>query len=208
MRRHLRSALFATVVAVGALALVLGVALSAGAGPAGAARPHPTPPPPSGHVNVILFIGDGMGPNHVQVGRMLNGGSLNIDSIVWGGKGTLDTTSLDGVTDSAAAATALATGHETWNNWLSMGPGADGDQTIFETALERAETFGKATGLITDLELSDATPAAFTAHVPDRDLGLEITQEMAAHDIEFLASGNWASRRFCSNPPIPSPTSR
>ena len=26
--------------------------------------------------NVILFIGDGMGPNHVQVGRQLNGGTL------------------------------------------------------------------------------------------------------------------------------------
>ena len=190
MRRHyVRSAILVTMLLAGALALVLGVALSAGPGKAGAADP----PSPFANVdNVIVFIGDGMGPNHVQVGRQLNGGALNIDAIPWGGKGSLDTTSLDWITDSAAAATALATGQETWNGWLSMGPGADGPNTIFKTALEAAEASGKATGLITDLELSDATPAAFTAHVPDRDLGEDITKQMAAHGIEALFSGGWS----------------
>jgi alkaline phosphatase len=202
MRRHyLRSAIIATALVLCAVALTLAVAVVPG--DAGAKPPSPPPPATSPH-NVILFIGDGMGPHHVQVGRMLNGGKLSIDAIPWGGVGTLDTTSLDGISDSAAAATALATGQETWNNWLSMGPGTDGDQTIFETALERAESVGKATGLITDLELSDATPAAFAAHVPDRDLGLEITEQMASQGIEALFSGGWGESYLLGTPDVTS----
>jgi alkaline phosphatase len=190
------------VLVVGALALVLGVALSAGAGNAGAVDPPPSAF--AGVDNVILFIGDGMGPNHVQVGRQLNGGALSIDSIPWGGLGTLDTTSLDGVTDSAAAGTALATGQETWNNWVSMGPDANGTVIDFATALERAELTGKATGLITDLELSDATPAVFAAHVPDRDLGEDITRQMAAQGIEALFSGGWSESYLLGTPNVTS----
>jgi len=201
MRRHyLRSALLAIMLLVGALALVAGVALGKGG-------PKPPPPPPSGHLNVILFIGDGMGPNHLEVARQLNGGALMIDGILWGGKGTLDTTSLgDVVTDSAAGGTALATGQETWNNWVSMGPNAAGDIVSFPTALERAEATGKATGLITDLELSDATPAVFAAHVRDRDLGEDITRQMAAHGIEVLFSGDWSESSLLGTPDVTSLT--
>ena len=205
-RHHLRSLSFAIVLAVCALTLVVGVAFSAGPSKAVA---NGTSSPFANVDNVILFIGDGMGPNHLEVGKQLNGGSLNItgpNGIPWGGFGTLDTTSLGGVvTDSAAAGTALATGQETWNDWVSMGPGEDGPETIFETALERAESVGKATGLVTDLELSDATPAVFAAHVPDRDLGEDITRQMAAHDIEFLASGGWSESSLLFDPAYPQP---
>jgi len=206
MRRHyLRSAVIAIALLVGALALVLGVALSAGPGKAGAADP----PSPFANVdNVIVFIGDGMGPNHVEVGRRLDalaGDTFTIDAIDWDGEGTLDTSSIDGITDSAAAATALATGQETWNDWVSRGPNASNMVVDFETALEVAERAQKATGLITDLELSDATPAAFAAHADSRDYADEITMEMAAQDIEFLASGGWSESSILFDLGYPQP---
>jgi alkaline phosphatase len=209
-RQHLRSVIVACLLVAGALALVLGVAFGAGPGDAAA---NGSTSPFANVDNVILFIGDGMGPNHLEVGRQLSALSdttFNIDHIAWGGTGTLDTTSLDGITDSAAAGTALATGQETWNGWVSMGPGASGSETFFETALERAEGWpwtngekpdnAKAVGLVTDVELSDATPAVFTAHVPDRDLGEEITGQMASHDIDFLASGGWSESSVLFDP--------
>ncbi len=202
-KQNLRSARSLTVAQAGALALAAGVALLGKPGAVGAATS-----PFASVRNVILFIGDGMGPNHVQVGRMLNGGTLRIDGIPWDGVGTLDTTSLDGVTDSAAGGTALATGQETLNGWVSMVPAdyANGDLTpvAVETALERAEQSRKATGLVTDLELSDATPAVFAAHVPDRDLGAEITEQMAARGIEVLFSGGWSESYLLGAPDVTS----
>jgi len=150
-----------------------------------AASGKPAPPPTAGPKNVILFIGDGMGPSILQLARLMAGGTLNVDSFQ--AKGTVDTTSLDGITDSAAAATAIATGVATYNGWLSETPTLPAPETV----LERAESLGKATGLITDNAESSATPAAFAVHVPDRDLDLEITQQIAAKDIEVLLSGGW-----------------
>lgn len=63
-------------------------------------------------------------------------------------------------TDSAAAATALATGHRTSNGTIGLGPG--GERLV--TVAERAREAGKAVGAVTSTPLSHATPAAFLAH--------------------------------------------
>ena len=128
---------------------------------------------------MILFVSDGAGPEHFELGKGANGGSLSIDSIPWKAQGTLDTASLDGVTDSAAAATALATGVETHNGWLSMVPSGSG-ATPVPTALEAAMADGKWAGLVTDVYVTDATPAAFGSHVTDRGLYEEIATQLAA----------------------------
>lgn len=144
--------------------------------------------------NVILIIADGLGPEHLELGRLGAGGPLNVDGFPY--SGIFDTDSLEGVTDSAAAGTALATGVATNNRYISMAPGQeDCLQTVTcpQTVLERAEANDKATGLITDLYLADATPAVFAAHVEDRGMKLEITQQMALKDIEVLFSGGWSS---------------
>jgi alkaline phosphatase len=223
MRRHrLRLTLFAIVMIVAAT--VASVALTGGSNKAAA---DPIAPDFSGVKNVILFIGDGMADAHLQVGRQLNGGSLMMDRIFasanGGYTGFTDTTSLDGVTDSAAGGTALSTGEETWNDWVAMGP-ADPDNPKkdnvepWQTVLERAQgrtlnangTVGpkgpdaKAVGLITDLELSDATPAVFTAHVEDRDEDVSITRQMNTHDIEVLCSGGWGSSYILGDPDVTS----
>ncbi|HEX5936086.1 MAG TPA: alkaline phosphatase [Actinomycetota bacterium] len=138
--------------------------------------------------NVILFVVDGMGPEQVALGRAMKGSPLSVDGIPWQTKGTLDTDSLEGVTDSAAGATALASGAETNNGWLGMVPAPGGSASV-PTALEYAEDRGKATGLVTDSYITDATPGAFAAHVTSRSQTREIATQMAAQDVEILLGG-------------------
>ena len=59
--------------------------------------------------NVILFIGDGMGPNQRTAARAYLGRSLAMDSDITTFYSTYSAN--NEVTDSAAGATALATGH-------------------------------------------------------------------------------------------------
>lgn len=163
------------------------VAVVVGAMPASARRP---PRPTTVPKNVIVFIGDGMGPEQVEIGRRMLGSPLFVDeSGIWNAQGTLATESLDGVTDSAAGATALASGVDTHNSWLGTVPTGDGGVAEVVTALERAEARGKATGLISDSYINDATPAAFASHVTSRSLLEEISTQMAGQGIEFLMGG-------------------
>lgn len=138
--------------------------------------------------NVIVFISDGAGPEQYQLGRLYSGGRLAMDTIPWSARGTLDTGSLDGVTDSAAAATALAAGRATHNGWLSMVPSTTGPLRV-RTALEVARAHGKWVGLITDVAANDATPAAFAAHVTDRTLTVQIARQIGAHRPQVLFGG-------------------
>ena len=165
---------------------ILGSVLAAS--PASAGKPV-KPPPSTAPKNVILFIVDGLGSAQIALGRGVNGGPLFLDQARWDAKGTLDSSSLDGITDSAAGGTALAAGVETHNGWLSMVPTADGGAAIAETVLERAEDRGKTTGLISDSYITDATPGAFAAHVTSRSSSLEISGQMAGQGIEFLMGG-------------------
>jgi len=140
--------------------------------------------------NVILLIGDGMGPAHVELTRLCLGGSeLSMEEMDETGPSYMTTYSLDPddrtthlITDSAAAGTAIATGYKTYNHAISV----DFDHSDLVTVLERAEEEGKATGVITDVWVEDATPAVFTSHVEDRDMYYEIALQMAYADVEVL----------------------
>ena len=71
--------------------------------------------------NVILFIGDGMGPAHVEgAGYYVNGaaGSLRMEAMPY--RGSLRTASLTGITDSAAGASAMSAGAKTWNAFFEL----------------------------------------------------------------------------------------
>ncbi|MCC3269428.1 alkaline phosphatase [Arthrobacter gengyunqii] len=119
--------------------------------------------------NVILMVGDGMGPGQreaIRLGLVGLTGELEMDSMPAAGR--VHTHSADPetfVTDSAAAATAMSTGVKTYNGAI----GVDLDQQPVTTALEVAEELGKSTGLVTTSNVTDATPAAFGSHVLDRD---------------------------------------
>jgi alkaline phosphatase len=118
--------------------------------------------------NVILFIGDGMGFEHVKAaGMYANGvdGSLSFEVFPY--QGEMTTFSADSsITDSAAAATAMATGFKVNNGVVSMAYPGDGSE--LETLLEYFKNRGKSTGLVTTTYITHATPAAFGAHEPDR----------------------------------------
>jgi alkaline phosphatase len=91
-------------------------------------------------------------------------------------------------TDSAAAATALATGSKTGFGSI----GVDVDGLILENVIETAEADGKATGVVTTKDIEDATPAGFMAHNYDRMKYLEISGEIinkSAVDL-VMGSGN------------------
>lgn len=115
----------------------------------------------------IFFIGDGMGPAQVTAGRIFKGnardGKLTLDSLDH--VAMVRTYAYDAmVTDSAASATALATGHKAKNRAISVDPKGN----RLETILEKAKKQGKSVGVVTTTTVTHATPACFYAHGPNR----------------------------------------
>jgi alkaline phosphatase len=127
--------------------------------------------------SVVLFIGDGMGAAHRTFFRQaLKGraGRLAMDSLpVAGLQHTDPKDPEEPVTDSAAAGTAIATGVKTVNGAV----GVDADGRRVRSVLEAARDRGRATGLVTTAQVTDATPAAFEAHVADRRRQSEIARQ-------------------------------
>ncbi|MBE1573443.1 alkaline phosphatase [Amycolatopsis roodepoortensis] len=127
--------------------------------------------------NIIYLQGDGLGLGQRDLLRLaLKGknGRLAMDGLAV--TGLVRTSSADPgeiVTDSAAAATALATGHKTRNGAV----GVDAHGRPLETILERAKRAGKSTGLVTTAQVTGASPAAFAAHVPSRDSQSDIAKQ-------------------------------
>jgi alkaline phosphatase len=89
------------------------------------------------------------------------------------------------VTGSAAGATALATGTRTFFGAVGVGP----DSTVRETVLEAAKARGLGTGLITTTWVTDATPAAFAAHVPARGQLVDIMMQMTELPVDVIFGG-------------------
>jgi alkaline phosphatase len=158
-----------------ALALAPGVAAAQTSAPPDAtARPR----------NVILMIPDGCGPAAITLARLVSGHPLVLDSLL---VGAVETHSADSdVTDSAAAGTAYATGVKTRNRML----GVDPEGRPLGTLLEAAKTRGLATGLVTTADLTDATPAAFVAHVAQRTLQDSIAIQMLEQHVDVLLGGD------------------
>ncbi|MFD1507305.1 alkaline phosphatase [Georgenia yuyongxinii] len=127
--------------------------------------------------NVIFIQGDGMGIAHRELIRLATlgkDGQLAMDSLRFAGWTHTDSVDPEeAVTDSAAGATAFATGVRTYNGAI----GVDADGHPVPTLLEHARDLGKATGLVTTAQVTDATPAAFGAHVPDRGDHSEIARQ-------------------------------
>ncbi len=127
--------------------------------------------------NVIIFVGDGMGTSQRDLIRLATvglEGELGMDDLPYEGRSHTNSADPETfVTDSAAGGTALATGVKTYNGAI----GVDTNEEPVETVLEQAKQAGKATGLVTDSQVTDATPASFGAHVPDRDDQSEIARQ-------------------------------
>ena len=140
--------------------------------------------------NVVLMIGDGMGVAHLSLTRIAETGGrekLNIDSMPIGGFArTYSADSL--ITDSAAAATALATGCKTKNGMISTTP----DGTPISTILEILQKKGLSTGLVTTTTITHATPAGFGAHTSSRGDESDIAPQYIDKKIDVLLGGGRA----------------
>lgn len=144
--------------------------------------------------NVILVVGDGMGAaqrDATQLAEAGAHGTLALDALpVQGRVGTNSSGRASPVTDSAAAATAMASGAKTLNGLV----GVDAEGNPVPTVLERAAAVGKATGLVTTSSVTDATPAAFAAHVEDRGRHREVARQyLQGGELDVILGGG---RRF------------
>ncbi len=151
-----------------------------------AACAQPTTPQ-TGPRNVILFVADGCGPASFTLARDFvryrGGDGLALDGLLTGTLRTFSTSSR--VTDSAAAATAFACGVKSYNGAIAV----DTLRRPLATLLEAAEARGMATGLVATSRITHATPAAFAAHVPDRDQEADIAAQMITRGIDVLFGG-------------------
>jgi alkaline phosphatase len=132
--------------------------------------------------NIILFVGDGMGPAHFTAAKNYRGADFNIGKIKTIGLFTTFCADRN-VTDSAAAASAFATGEKTKYEALSV----DEKGAPRLTVLEAAKGLGKATGLVTTAEFYDATPAAFAVHVDYRRKYADVTNQMLRSGVDVIA---------------------
>ncbi len=147
--------------------------------------------------NVILIVGDGMGPE--QVGLLFSYARQAPQSVIKDRRTAFDRIMDEGgvmgislthpggvlVADSAASATQLATGRFAGSEMI----GADKNGNPVETILEKAIKAGKSTGLVSDTRLTHATPAAFAAHQPHRSLENEIAVDMLNAGADVMLSG-------------------
>jgi alkaline phosphatase len=141
--------------------------------------------------NIILMIGDGMGPSHVGVAWLYAtrelGKNLVMAEVMNNGQTAymVNDTADSTVTESAAAAVQMATGVKVLAKSIGVGP----DGRILRTILEIAKEKGKATGLVTTSGITDATPAGFIAHVEKRSEEEKIAEQLVKSDVNILFGG-------------------
>lgn len=145
---------------------------------------------------IILCIGDGMGFNHIALARHRAsgaGGRLHMEQLPVCAR--LRTCSADSVvTDSAAAATAIACGIKTDNGMIGMSP----DHQPCSSILELLDKKGWRTGLVVTSTISHATPAAFASHVESRGAEADIAAQMLNSGADVLFGGGymyWTDRK-------------
>ncbi len=134
--------------------------------------------------NIILLIGDGMGLSQVSASLFYNDKPSNFEQFQTIG---LIKTSASGdlITDSAASATAYATGIKTYNGAIAVNQ----DTIPVETIVERISKKGVATGVISTSSIVHATPASFFAHMKSRRMYDEIAAFLPVSEIDFFAGG-------------------
>ena len=140
--------------------------------------------------NLILMIGDGMGPNQIRAGELLRGEPLAMQEFPYMTK--VETRSYNAtVTDSAAAATALATGVRTNNGMVGKNPAGEN----LETIVDIAASLGKRTGIIATEDLWGATPMGFAGHADSRnDKAALLTEASTTSNVNLLVSYAMAYR--------------
>ena len=143
---------------------------------------------------IFYFIGDGMGPSHVLATELYLG---ELQGVIGRPQKLVFTqfpesafvttfSASNGVTDSAASGTALATGTKTSNGRI----GTDVDGNDIYSVAHVAKNAGMAVGIATTVCINHATPSAFYAHNESRNNYNDIAQWMLEADYDFYAGGD------------------
>jgi alkaline phosphatase len=134
--------------------------------------------------NVILLIGDGMGLAQIYAGYTANRGQLNLLQMI--NIGFSKTSSADSyITDSAAGATAMATGQKTYNRAI----GVDATGIAKPAIPQLIQRYGMESALISAGDITDATPAAFYAHQADRSSEDAIAADFLNSPVSIMIGG-------------------
>ncbi len=141
--------------------------------------------------NIIFMVGDGMGVSQIYAGLTANHGTLNLEQFKVIGFHR-NQASDNYVTDSAAGATAFATGKQTYNGAI----GLDSTQKPSVSLLELAERKGLSTGLVSTCDITDATPSSFIAHQKKRSMHEEIAADFLKTDVDVVIGGG---RKYFEN---------
>jgi len=134
--------------------------------------------------NIILMIGDGMGLSELSSSFYYGKGESNF--IRFKEIGLINTSSADSkITDSAAGATAFACDTKTYNGAI----GLDVDSVFIPTIVELLAKINYNSALVATSSITHATPAAFYAHVKNRNMQNEIAEQMVNSDVDYFAAG-------------------
>ncbi len=145
---------------------------------------------------VFMFIGDGMGLQQVNAAEVYNGsinrtgGEPAIKKLALSGlpvQGMITTYSTNSfITDSAPAATSLASGFKTDNGVIGMDPAK---KRKFTTVAQMVRAKGMKVGVLTSVSLNHATPASYYASVPSRNDYYGIGEQLIDSGFDYFAGG-------------------
>lgn len=164
---------------------------------------------------VFLFIGDGMSYPQIQLTNYYKSAVSNqssaktvsvdgenktvlqsqnnlsmMDFEIAGSAQTYDSTSF--APDSASTATSIATGHKTWSGSINV---SEDFKTEYETIAEKLkEQKDYKIGVISSVNITHATPAAFYAHQASRNSYYEIGLELIESNFDYFAGGEFNKR--------------
>lgn len=134
--------------------------------------------------NIILLIGDGNGLAQISAGLFANGGELNLSQLK--NMGLIKTQAADDfTTDSAAGATAFATGQKTNNRALGVSPNG----SVLANLPEILAEYQFTSGIITTDQVTGATPASFFAHHLERDDSDQIAAYLPSSKLDLFIGG-------------------
>jgi len=137
-------------------------------------------------INIILLIGDGMGVSQLSSAYYFGDDEPNFSKFPIVGLSRTSSSSHK-ITDSAAGATAFASGIKTYNAAV----GVDADTNAVPTIVEQLSAKGWNTGVIATSSVTHATPACFYAHTALRSMQEEIARQMTYSELDFVAAGGY-----------------
>ncbi|HUW92964.1 MAG TPA: alkaline phosphatase [Bacteroidales bacterium] len=135
-------------------------------------------------LNLIIFIGDGMGVDHVYAAMTRSGFTMTFPAFPVTGF-SITSSANSYITDSAAAATAMATGERTNNGMIASSP----DGTELTTVMEMAKSKGMSAGVISTSQITHATPAGFIAHEGARSDYFDIAGDFLTGTADVFIGG-------------------